>query len=142
MPAMNADDPTRCPNIWIPRHVRPEREASILAKGPRRAHAERLSWLPRCYAKSVVRACGDVHSPTWGNMSKLREIRAATSRGLYRRRVSRKLSRLCRLDDDVATSNALGYPAWRLIVFRSRECLCLLPFPLVFFYLLSFLFSS
>ncbi|KYQ53208.1 hypothetical protein ALC60_07939 [Trachymyrmex zeteki] len=25
-PAMNADDPTRCPNIWIPQHVRSERE--------------------------------------------------------------------------------------------------------------------
>jgi len=80
---MNADDPARCPNIWIPRHVRKGRRA--FWRRARRAH-ERLSWLPRCYAKSVVRACGDVRSPTWRDTSKLREIRTRESRGLRRER--------------------------------------------------------
>lgn len=58
-PAMNADDPTRCPNIWISRHVQLEREESILAKGPTstRREAFMVTSMLREISRASVRKC-------------------------------------------------------------------------------------
>lgn len=78
MPAMNADDPTRCPNIWIPRHVAAEggERESILAKGPASTSGFHGYFQRYEISRASVWKCTLARNQR-RNMSKLKEIRAA-----------------------------------------------------------------